>query len=256
MCVIYTCKTSWPSDEALADGATTNTDGAGIAWLDKNKTGDKVVAWQKGLKDDKAIKKLIEAEKIPLPGIIHFRTSSSGHKCKELTHPFPICKGAPTWVAGTANDVLFHNGHFVDWEEQALLAGLKSKDKFPEGPWSDTRAFVWMLYLKGPGIIPFLLKGNRLAILTASPESLGTDAYSPLDHIQEFGTFYKKEGWSQSVETGFWRNKGGMSTGASRTLYTPVPSHLPGFVWTVPELEGVLCAIEKEQLDARADAGL
>lgn len=279
MCVIYVCQNTLPPAEELKQGAWRNDDGAGVAWLAPypKKKDSLAVHWQKGLKDDKAVVDFIKDNEIPFPLMIHFRTASVGDATAELSHPFPTISGVPLWTAGYANQVLFHNGHLHAWEDLVLQVGLPEKERFPEGEWSDSRALAWLVHLKGPGVLDFVIKSSRVALLYADPDTLGTDQYNrEQDHIGLYGSgWIHKQGFSQSIETTYF-NRGGYRMpdpvigGGSSTAMTVLPKVEPGLVksasesakifspdvWTVEELEGVLKTIEERQNDAKLATGV
>jgi hypothetical protein len=247
MCVIYSCRTSWPDANELSAGAARNTDGAGIAWIAPHpkKPNTPMVWWQKGLKDDGEVLDFIKKEDIKPPGLIHFRTATVGGAVPELTHPFPITKDVPLWTAGYANIVLFHNGHIMDWEDLALRAALNQPGSFPEGVWSDTRALAWLVHLKGAGILRFVLKESRVALFTADGV------------IRELGNWIEGDGYSQSIAT--FSLKASTSTGVIHEQpWTSRYGHVTpkgksqvvslDNTWSLEELAELLATLEEEQL--------
>lgn len=195
-----------------------------------------MVQWQKGLKDHKEVLAFIEKKKIQLPAMIHFRTVSAGTKCAELCHPFPVTEGVQLWTSGYAEQVLFHNGHIHNWEELALNAGLASGDiKFPEGVWSDTRALAWLVWLKGPGILPFIMKGSRIAHFFANATTLGKKGYSREDdHIAMYGSWIEKDGYFQSITTDY-SNRGGVVHGGKGNFQRDFAAAYRGNDWELSE---------------------
>ena len=90
MCVIAVYSDNYPKLVDLESMEAFNSDGAGIAWIDR-KTNK--VEWVKGLKlSAKKIHKMITKKKIQLPFVIHFRISSVGKTNNELCHPFTLEK--------------------------------------------------------------------------------------------------------------------------------------------------------------------
>jgi hypothetical protein len=273
MCVIYACGTILPPEDELERGAWKNDDGAGVAWVDQAK---KRVCWKKGLKDDKEVLQYIKDTKVPFPLAIHFRTASVGGKSPALTHPFPIAEGAPLWLEGYAPEVLMHNGHLVKWDDLVLQAGLAAKDKFPDGPWSDTRALAWLTYLKGDGIIRFINESSRVLMLHAVPEWEGEDEDGkpdPWSFFSFWGQWVGKtdNGFMQSISTEYY-NRGGVvvykggAAAAAPSAYsysadddddddtTTVGAYKLSAenVWSVTELQEVLLNLEEELENARA----
>lgn len=205
MCVIYVCTKLLPEDSELARGACKNNDGAGLAWIHKEKGKPNIVRWMKGeLKTAKDVKQYIADNKIPLPLMIHFRTASVGGPDKALAHPFPITKEANLDLSGEAEAVLMHNGTLSFWEDLVLNTALRTEGMLPEGPWSDSRALAWIASHKGASIIPFLTKssGSRVVVLEANPPGK--------QHFRIWGgsQWTHKDGYSQSITTEF-ANRGG-----------------------------------------------
>jgi hypothetical protein len=275
VCVIYSCSTAFPPEEELKRGAYRNDDGGGIAWLEKER-GEEVVFWKKGLLDAEEILTFIKKQKIGLPAVIHFRTASVGGKDPELAHPFPLGEGSPTWEEGHAETVLFHNGHLSNWDDLILRAGLCTQEKFPDGSWSDSRALAWLTWLKGPGILPFIIGQSRVLLFSSTPLEWEEIPYDrSTDHFNTFGSWvhHAKEGWSQSIATDF-SNRGGVILGrnykgggyfgqdddeveeaaCSKAMTVVKPTECS--VWTVTELKDILARMEKEMSDARIAAGI
>ena len=136
-----------------------NADGAGIAYRKTNKDGEDVVYWNKGLGVNEIVEACAEA---PLPFIAHFRIASIGGVSPLLTHPFPINRNGSLALEGeTKGYVLFHNGHWKEWNDYCLRA-TNARDvdgkliQVPMGRWSDTRAMAWLCAIHGPGFMNFL----------------------------------------------------------------------------------------------------
>jgi hypothetical protein len=296
MCVIYACYDKFPDDAELARGADRNTDGAGISWLapDPEQGGKLSVFWEKGLKDDKAVKAFIKEKNLQLPMVIHFRTASIGRSCRALTHPFPTVQGAPLWESGSAPEVLFHNGTISCWDDLVLTAGLPSEERFPEGEWSDSRALAWLTYLKGPGVLDFVIKSSRVALMHSDANTEEDATYDKdTDHITLYGSgWIHHPGYSQSVSTGSSivyvgkSYRGQYGTGATpadlnntnvadddeimegwpeyntkasspevKTL-TPATSNMSLNIWTLEELNSIISQLEEEQSSAKLAAGI
>lgn len=182
MCVIFVVddEHTRPEEDHIRAAFQSNDDGAGAAWRQ-----DGMVAWRKGL--DQA--QMIELnQSLPVPYVLHFRIASCGGIKSELTHPFEI--GTQETAGGvleglTANPVLFHNGHWSDWQRELKDAVYKSRLTLPTGPWSDTRAMAWMVEKFGPGMLEFIPPTNRLVYFT------------PAGDFPLYGDFDKSgNGWS------------------------------------------------------------
>jgi hypothetical protein len=148
MCVILACETRKPSLELLEKCEIANKHGAGIAWIENNK-----VRWEKNLTAEQIHQRVITVE---LPFVIHFRFASAGGINPLLTHPFPITENVGLNLKGTANKVLFHNGHWSKWEDFMFKMVISKNKKIPDGVWSDTRMIAWITYMNGENILNFL----------------------------------------------------------------------------------------------------
>ncbi len=262
MCVIYACKTTLPPESELAAGAFQNDDGAGLAWIEKGK-----VAFSKGFVGHKDLLEYKEKYKIGFPCVIHFRTASVGGKARSLCHPFPVDAEASLDLSGVADHVLFHNGHINNWDDWTLRAGIACGYPIPMGPWSDSRGLAWLTFLKGEGVIPFLIGHSRILVMSADEEN----------PFSIYGSWIEKAGWSQSTTTtsytpvvNRWNGPGVVITGddedelpqactpkaPTTTPSGPSASSNVQNIWTVNELAEILVRIEQEQKDARTAAGL
>jgi hypothetical protein len=162
MCVAIACREELPSYDTLKHCEEANGDGGGIAWLEKG-----MVRWQKNLKA-KEIRHLIDEREIKPPCLIHFRIATAGGKRPELCHPFPISRQAPTALAGTANAVLVHNGHWWHWGTAILEDAIASDRQVAKGPWSDSRAMAWMAARNGFEVLNFIADQQRIGVLEKS----------------------------------------------------------------------------------------
>ena len=155
MCVIMIVSKNRPSEKMVAGAYKTNDHGAGIAWREKAGDGKTpIVRWKKGLKEDE-MQKL--CKDLPLPYIAHFRIASCGGQNPLLCHPFPVSKEVDLALEGqTKGYVLFHNGHWGEWKFFCRETALKTGNKIPNGPWSDSRAMAWAAHNFGIGILEMI----------------------------------------------------------------------------------------------------
>jgi len=155
LCVIMIAEKQRPTSLMVADAYHQNPEGFGIAYRD-GEGKEKVVRWKKGLF------KLEEAQELcadtPLPYIAHFRVASVGGVKAGLCHPFPVEVDVPLREEGyTKGYVLFHNGHWANWDKSLLEATYRGQGKkIPAGRWSDSRAMAWMAAQYGLGILEFI----------------------------------------------------------------------------------------------------
>lgn len=268
MCVIYSCYEKTPSREELANGAESNTDGAGICWIKNFNTPKAATVWVKGLKSTPdAVLEAIEKHKITYPFGIHYRTASIGGKCDELTHPFPITDDLEDSTEGSARRVLMHNGHIADWKEWFTKIMFASAMEIPVGPWSDSRALAAAVNIKGEGVIDFVIGTSRVMVLD-SLASRGFPKDKPISYIRLYGNWIHKEGYDQSVETtprravqsvDGWRHgrRGVYSSHKSCEVHESSSRVVTSGEnnWSVDELESLISEIRKEQDEARVYLG-
>ena len=271
MCVIYACHSTIPDEEELTLGAESNTDGAGVAWIDKFNTKEASVHWIKGLPSTaKAVLNVIKENKISFPCMIHYRTASIGGKSQDLTHPFPITDALEPSITGHTRRVLMHNGHINSWKEWFKPITFAAPDfEIPHGPWSDSRAIAAAVNIKGEGVLEFIIEGSRVVVLDAIASS-GYKKSEPKSYLRLYGTWLEKEGWYQSVETRpkviviqnstsgeEWRKRSHCHISKDNTKSFPaaIPVHSENN-WTVDELEKLISTLKKEQNEARILLGV
>ncbi len=168
MCVVIVAKNMRPKEETLEAAAWSNSDGAGVGWFEKNAIGQVGVKWEKGIQDVRDMVKL--AELLPLPYVMHFRIATAGGSNQLLTHPFPISKNAGLAYTGIAKRVLFHNGHWSQWEDAMARLSLAKCVTVPGGMWSDTRAMAWISAHIGE--LALKAVGDKIAVMDAEGEEI------------------------------------------------------------------------------------
>jgi len=138
MCVIVHTpdKKHRPSLDTLRACERANPHGNGIAWQYSGR-----VHYLKGLSAPSIAEVLDTLEG---PVVIHFRYATVGAKSTELCHPFPVTQSARPQPYGTARSVLFHNGHWAEWEEFEFIHNLEL-----HGPVSDSRVIAVGTFLGG-----------------------------------------------------------------------------------------------------------
>jgi len=181
MCVIVAVENDEfkPSPEQLEQMHRKNSDGAGIAWL----SPEGKVRFVKGLKDDKEVLQTIESRQIKAPYIIHFRITSSGATCKELTHPFPVTYKAETALKGETSEVLFHNGTWHNYDAVLMqLMFAKGRGDLPDGEWNDSRVMALILARHGENMLRFLLERNTSKVMTLDKNGVNILAGEFIQH--------------------------------------------------------------------------
>ena len=142
MCIIFASEgvDSRPTLEELEAGFRRNQHGLGVAWIQEGK-----VQYEKGMEfSAKAVWDHMQG--IEGPMLIHFRWASSGNKIAMHAHPFPVTKDMNELdkLKGAVDMVFAHNGTIreVEWTDLLLKTDLS---KLPPGPWSDSRAFAYLI---------------------------------------------------------------------------------------------------------------
>lgn len=155
MCVIIASNKRKAPIDWLEKAVEKNKDGNGLAWVENGK-----VRFVKSmtLEPIKAI-----YERIEPPYVFHARIATQGGTNLKLCHPFPITQGVPLVSEGTAPAVFFHNGNHNSWEDMCRDAVLRWRLKWPDGPWSDSRAMAWLCFHFGTNFADLL--DQKIAIL-------------------------------------------------------------------------------------------
>lgn len=161
MCVIIIAERKRIPERYIEQSMRTNRDGAGVAWRD-----GRAVVWKKGMRDPDEVVEL--TERIPLPYIFHARISTVGSGDNpELTHPFPLNLATGT-EGRSRRGVLFHNGHWSQWEN-AFWSAVGQLKRIPPGAWSDSRVMAMVKRIWGNSANPMLERSrDRIVVLTPS----------------------------------------------------------------------------------------
>lgn len=144
MCVICVCEDGLSLDkETFEKCYDANDHGAGFGWIEDGKVcaikGFMTVktAW-------KAYRKVYR-----FPHVAHFRLTSAGSTCKELTHPFIVTPKSPISLNWESEDpILFHNGTISNWKMLAMVIGIVN-GQYPTGHVSDSRIMAMTVALSG-----------------------------------------------------------------------------------------------------------
>jgi len=143
MCIIAICKRPLTPDEFIHCHEN-NSDGWGVAWY--TKTENPICVSKGYLKGSYYDYKDVIKSVGDMIHIIHFRLTSVGSTCAELTHPFPLDMKLLRYDAleyETRWPVLFHNGHFSEW--QAVMISLAIQQGMINGKISDTKILAWAI---------------------------------------------------------------------------------------------------------------
>jgi hypothetical protein len=77
----------------------------------------------------------------------------------------------PLDLEGVAPAVLFHNGHWNDWDKVIFNAGIRHRFPVPNGDWSDSRAMAWLAFYFSVNLLDIGLgKSNRICVF--SPDEM------------------------------------------------------------------------------------
>lgn len=192
MCVIAICEKRKPSKKDLQKMNISNPDGFGIAWNENGK-----INFIKGLFDFNQIKKLVYSCKLPFT--IHFRLASVSVVSNELCHPFPIDKKASLDLEGKASKVLFHNGHYADWQKTMLTAITTRKISLPGGPWTDTRSFAFLSAIFGLGYLDLI--DEKIVVMDGKKDVI---TYYGAGWIREKGIVYSNKYWNWNHSSAYY----------------------------------------------------
>jgi len=172
MCVIAVSKGRKLSIDCLQNMWTRNSDGAGIAYIQK----DQVIVTKGFMTFDDFMQAY---SSIPAaPHAIHFRLATHGSITPQFTHPFRVDIPDTLELEYKAKQVLFHNGIIRNWERFARLTNT---------PLSCSDTYCFARYLatlddQGKEALIKKQKYSRFALLT--PNS-----------IILFGSFHKLDGF-------------------------------------------------------------
>lgn len=122
-----------------------NSDGAGFAWWE-----DGTIHFAKGfMKEAEAYGFYLSHVQMHFPHIAHFRMTSIGGTCEELTHPFVVSETSDIQLSGKGSSLVFHNGHLTSWDELMQMHVMSRNIKFPSGRFSDSRAVAILSHWYG-----------------------------------------------------------------------------------------------------------
>jgi hypothetical protein len=195
MCVIIVAETGKPDLETLQQCQAQNPHGAGIAWRDGG-----VVKWKKGLKANDVFDIV---KRVEVPFVIHFRMATQGGISDEMCHPFPVNKECSIAVDGSATKVLFHNGHWSEWEEAVFKSAISMGIRVPEGNWSDSRAMAWLVRNHGNAILKFIQRQKVCLLSNTEVRVFGDPWY---DERKENGMIFSNKLWANQNSDRDWDN--------------------------------------------------
>jgi hypothetical protein len=154
MCVIAICENGTKLDRPTFGKCFDHNDhGAGFAWIEGGK-----LKFIKGFMTEKIAWK-VYSRICDFPHVAHFRLTSAGETCKELTHPFIISDDSPNTLFSTnvhetenVEGLLFHNGTISNWKIlSTMVEGVKKREN--TGRLSDTRVMAMAVSLAGHSIL-------------------------------------------------------------------------------------------------------
>jgi len=168
-------------------------DGIGIAWQSNNS-----VEFRKGI-DINELKNIIENENIK-EFVVHFRLATSGEKCRELCHPFPlnIKMLKENKTEGKTNAVLFQNG------TESLINIKKYINKYiRDEKLSDTKALAYLLTIKKDIRLLHLFNSKFVVVTPLKIKMFGHFIEDNKNYYSN--NAYKKEDYNYFGY--FWRRK-------------------------------------------------
>jgi predicted glutamine amidotransferase len=136
------------TDEEIVASAQSNSDGTGIAFVDRGR-----VYFEKGITIERALELFHQCK---TPGLIHVRLATHGGVSDEMCHPFPVTTDlkAMRATSGHVDRVLAHNGVWCRYD--AVLERLARKR--PDLPiakqrYSDSKAMALMAAIEGEEVL-------------------------------------------------------------------------------------------------------
>jgi len=164
-----------------------NSNGFGVAWLDQ----DGMIRVKKGIMSLKEAESFYYQE-VPegVSHVMHFRLTSAGTTCPELTHPFRVDLIDTQELEYKACAVLFHNGTVSSYKAflPAILAKLEPTELeklFNVKDISDTYLMSIMVRLFSHKILKFYTS-SRWAVFTIEEGSPQIFLYGDFQKYKEF----------------------------------------------------------------------
>lgn len=188
MCVILVSeKGNKISKKDFKDMWLRNSNGFGVAWLDQ----DGMIRVKKGIMSLKEAESFYYQE-VPegVSHVMHFRLTSAGTTCPELTHPFRVDLIDTQELEYKACAVLFHNGTVSSYKAflPAILAKLEPTELeklFNVKDISDTYLMSIMVRLFSHKILKFYTS-SRWAVFTIEEGSPQIFLYGDFQKYKEF----------------------------------------------------------------------
>jgi hypothetical protein len=175
MCLLAVAKDRKMTDDEIINSNNSNPHGIGVGWIEPV---TRKVCYRKGMS-------LIEFQEFYkdfdiTPHVVHFRYSSIGGICPELTHPFIVSPKSSLQISYRGSkSILFHNGHYSGWKDDLLQTCRGSGTPIPSGRMSDTRALA---------VVVSVLSENYLEYID------GKYAIISHDGIKKYGEFILSDG--------------------------------------------------------------
>lgn len=215
MCLLICASKNRIPEASLRNGNSNHPHGIGVAWHIEDGT----VEYKKNITIDEAIE---FSKTLPLGHCFHFRYASVGGEDKNLVHPFPISKDVRLVQEGIDKAVLFHNGHFSDWNP-LLINHLSTRLTLPKGKWSDTRAIAFLVSIHGTAILDLLgAKAGKFIVMTEL-ENFFFGNFEDVDGVLYSNDSYRTQRTTRG--TGLNNSTSNVRTEAGPTVGTP---HVPG----------------------------
>ena len=155
MCVILIADDKRLTGRMIRRASIKNPDGLGMAWFDGKQS-----RYVKGISLKRAIKL---SKEVPLPYVFHARYATEGGVDPALCHPFPITRRRSERTDGRCPRLLFHNGHWGEWESTLKRIESRWGVKFPAGPISDSKAMAFIVATVGEGVLD-MQHGQKFAM--------------------------------------------------------------------------------------------
>lgn len=188
-----------PSKKIFTNCFNNNDDGAGFMFAYKGKVHIEkgfmtIDAFRKGLKS--AIKKYSASrDGKDLPMVFHFRITSQGGVCPELTHPYPVCDDYDNMkLAENVCDFgIAHNG-IIDFASSYVIKDHNDTMEFNKNILNNVVGgdLDWWKDKGKIDMLAYLLKGNKIVVL-------GGDGHAQLigNWEENGGLFYSNSSYTE-----------------------------------------------------------
>jgi hypothetical protein len=132
------------------------------------------------------------------PHVVHFRITTSGGTCEELTHPFVVAKNTGIELTYSGKKpVLFHNGCLSGWQADFISLIGTEKIRVTDTKWSDTRYAALLAAYRGIEILGKL--SGKFAVVKPDVINYWGD-FTKVGDLLFSNSFYEDCRWSKHID--------------------------------------------------------